>query len=275
MSMKHKLVSKKSSFLLQYFNQRGQTFFHTEEVYKLLEGHSKETVDSLIRRMVENGLLLKIKNKLYHIIPYEADSQNYSPNWHIAGSEIAKPIPHYIGYYSALQIHELTTQPSYIEQVVVQKQLRPSLYKLKHIQFQFIFHNKKHFFGYKETWIDDFHKLPVSDLEKTIVDCLYKPDYASGIVEISKAIFKAREKINFQKLGEYINQFGAQSVRKRLGFLLELLAIAPGFSDELLRNLSNSIVSLDPALPSEGKYLTKWKLQLNVDLKTITRSITT
>lgn len=268
MLMKHKMISKNASILLQYFNQKEQSFFKTMEAYEFLENHSKEAVDALLRRMIKNDLLLKIKNKLYHIIPYEVDSSNYVPNWHITGSELAKPNPHYIGYFSALQIHELTTQPSYIEQVVVQKQVRPNPYELQGVQFQFIYHNKKHFFGFKNTWIDDFHKLPVSDLEKTIIDCLYKPNYAGGIVEISKAIFKAQKKINFEKLGQYIIQFGAQSVRKRLGLLLELLGIAPSFSNELLADISNSIVRLDPSLPAEGNYTTRWKLQLNVDIKT-------
>lgn len=110
---------------------------------------------------------------------------------------------------------------------------------------------------------------------KTYVDCLYKPNYAGGIVEISKAIFKAKDKIQVEKLRQYIIKFGAQSVRKRLGFLLELLEIAPSFSNELLGDVSNSIVRLDPSLPAEGRYTTKWKLQLNVDLNTIKGSIMT
>ncbi len=61
--------------------------------------------------------------------------------------------------------------------------------------FQFIYHNEKHFFGTKKIWIDNFNKVVCSDLEKTIIDCLFKPDYAGGIVEIARAIYIFRDKI--------------------------------------------------------------------------------
>ena len=44
-------------------------------------------------------------------------------------------------------------------------------------------------------WIDGFNKVPCSDLEKTFIDCLYKPDYAGGITEIAKAFLNAKKKL--------------------------------------------------------------------------------
>ena len=81
------------------------------------------------------------------------------------------------------------------------------------------------FFGFKKTWIDSFNKVLCSDLEKTFIDCLFKPDYSGGIVEIAKAIYMSKDKINFDKLFDYTEQFKSQAVIKRLGFLLELLEI--------------------------------------------------
>jgi len=91
--------------------------------------------------------------------------------------------------------------------------------------FQFIYHNEKHFFGSKKIWIDSFNKVECSDLEKTFVDCLFKPDYAGGIVEVARAIYTSKEKIKFDKLLEYTERFKSQAVIKRLGFLLETLEI--------------------------------------------------
>jgi predicted transcriptional regulator of viral defense system len=65
-----------------------------------------------------------------------------------------------------------------------------------------VYHNTKHFFGAKKIWIDDFNKVLCSDLEKTIVDCLFKPEYAGGIVEVAKAIQVSKTKINFDTLLE-------------------------------------------------------------------------
>ena len=118
--------------------------------------------------------------------------------------------------------------------------MRPSEIKIKDITFQFIYHNENHFFGEKKIWIDDFNKVQCSDLEKTLVDCLFKPDYAGGIVEIAKAIHETRDKINFKKLLDYTKKFKSQAVVKRLGFLLEILAIENEIIPELLNMKTDS-----------------------------------
>src|SRR5690606_20472489 len=129
----------------------------------------------------------------------------------LAGSLVGNA-SYYIGYYSALQIHNLITQPSLKEQIVVSEQVRPSLIKIKKIPFQFVYHNPDHFFGFDATWIDSFNKVPCSDLEKTFIDCLFKPEYSGGIVEIAKALFQSREKLKFDRLFSYAVQFKSQAV---------------------------------------------------------------
>ncbi|KAA6305103.1 hypothetical protein EZS27_043246, partial [termite gut metagenome] len=130
----------------------------------------------------------------------------------LAGNE------HYMGYYSAMQIHSLITQPALMEQIVVPKHMKPSWVEIRQVNFQFIFHNDKHFFGYKRVWIDDFNRVSCSDLEKTLIDCLYKPQYTGGVVEVAKALHMARERINHDRLLNYGLRFGSQAVIKRLGY---------------------------------------------------------
>ena len=182
---------------------------------------------------------------------------------------------YYIAYYSALEIHELITQPALTEQIVVNKQIKPSRNKIKNIEFQFIYHNKKHFFGNKKMWINDYDKVLCSDLEKTIIDCLYKPNYAGGIVEISKAIYKAKKQIDYIRLFEYAKKFESQSVIKRLGFLLELFEIKTKIIEKMQSVKMSSYALLDPSLPKTGKRISKWNLQINCDLETVKNSIYT
>jgi predicted transcriptional regulator of viral defense system len=191
---------------------------------------------------------------------------------------LAEPLAgqnHYIGYYSALQIHQLITQPSLKEQIVVNVQKKPAIKTIKTVDFQFVYHSNKHFFGYKKVWIDNFNKVYCSDLEKTFVDCLYKPDYAGGIIEIAKAIVMAKDKINFDTLLKYVLQFDAQVVIKRLGYLLELLQIDTPIIETLLKERSSSIALLDTEAPKEGKVLSRWNIQQNVYTETIKNVILT
>lgn len=64
------------------------------------------------------------------------------PDWHLLAGHLVSNADYYIGYYSALQIHNLIIQPSLKEQIVVSKQIRPAEISVKDVSFQFIYHNK-------------------------------------------------------------------------------------------------------------------------------------
>lgn len=175
--------------------------------------------------MTKRGLIMRIKEGIYYIIPFEENAETFMPDWHLLVKYLVKDVKHYIGYYSALQIHNLITQPSLKEQIVVAKQIRQSEIKIKDITFQFIYYNESHFFGENKAWIDSYNKVTCSDIEKTIIDCLFKPDFAGGIVEIARAIYSTKEKLDYNKLLEYTVKFNSQAVIKRLGYILELLKL--------------------------------------------------
>jgi predicted transcriptional regulator of viral defense system len=224
--------------------------------------------------MTDEGLIMRVRDGVYYIIPFEQDSATFMPDWHLLAEPLVGQM-FYIGYYSALQIHQLITQPSLKEQIVVNRQIKSSEKEIKGVRFQFIYHNEKHFFGYKKVWIDNFNRVFCSDLEKTIVDCLYKPNYAGGIVEVAKAIYMAKDKINCEVLLKYALQFDAQVVIKRLGYLLELLKIETPIIAALQKERSASIALLDTEAPKNGKILARWNIQQNADIETVKSSILT
>lgn len=273
--MKNKYISTKSNKLLLYFNEQQQPCFDFVLAQKALPNSKAGAIRELLSDMTKRGLLMRLKEGIYHVIPYEANAETFMPDWHLIAKYIVKDAKHYIGYYSALQIHNLITQPSLKEQIVVSKQLRPSEIKIKAIPFQFIYHNEKHFFGVKKMWIDSFNKVLCSDLEKTFIDCLFKPDYAGGIVEIARAIYVSKDKINYDTLLEYAKRFDSQAVMKRLGFLLELLEIKTGIIDELQKLKTVSYITLDTELPKKGKYNTRWSVLQNLETETIKTAIYT
>ena len=274
-NMKNKYISTQSGTLLSYLNGQGITCFDYSLANKALPNSKASAIRELLSSMTKRGLLMRLKGGIYHVIPYEADAETFMPDWHLITEYIANDAKHYIGYYSALQIHNLITQPSLKEQIVVSKQIRPSEIKIKEVPFQFIYHNEKHFFGAKKIWIDSFNKAMCSDLEKTIIDCLFKPDYAGGIVEIAKAIYISKEKINYDTLFEYAKKFDSQAVIKRLGFLLEVLEINTTIIDDLQILKTASYTTLDTELPKTGKRVSRWNIQQNLDTKTIKSAIYT
>ncbi len=272
-TMKHKYISTQSNELLSYFNDKGKVCFDSKTALKAFPQAKESTVRELLSDMTKRGLLMRIKDGIYYIIPYEESSETFMPDWHIIAKYLVKEAKHYIGYYSALQIHNLITQPSLKEQIVVNKQIRPSEIKIKEVTFQFIYHNETHFFGEKKTWVDDFNKVSCSDIEKTIIDCLFKPDYAGGIVEVARAIYSTKEKLDYNKLLEYAIKFDSQAVIKRLGYLLELFEIETEIVNELQKLKSASYVVLDTELPKTGKRNSRWSIQQNLETETIKSAI--
>ena len=274
-TIKHKTISSQSSQLLAYFNEREKPAFTYIEAVKALPRSKAGAVRQLLSDMTKRGLLMRLKEGLFYIVPYDKDPRSFMPDWHLIAEYLTSDVGHYIGYYSALQVHNLITQPSLKEQIVVSKQIRPSKIEIKNVSFQFIYHNRQHFFGSKKIWINDFNKVSCSDLEKTLIDCLFKPDYAGGIVEIARAIYTSRDTVRFKKLLDDVVRFNSQAVIKRLGFLIEILGIKNDIVDELHRIRSASYVVLDTELPKTGRRISRWRVQQNIDTETIRAAIIT
>jgi len=273
--MNNKTISSKSARLLSNLNQKGKLFFNVQDAQVILSNSKKGTIIELISSMISRGLLMRIKDGLYHVIPYERDSSNYFPNWHLTAQAIVKPKLHYIGFYSALDIHGLITQPSQLEQIVVSERILPKVRKVGAVNFEFITFSEDHFFGFKKQWIDDYNKVSCSDLEKTIIDCLYIPRYAGGISEITKSIYKCREQLSTDQLFNYLEQFKVQAIKNRLGFILQYLDILSDFRKELASTIKGGYTVLEPSLPKNGRHHSIWKILDNIEMTTLIKSLTT
>lgn len=236
---------------------------------------SENTVIKLLSDMVKRGLLMRIKNGVYCVIPYEEDPDQYMPEWHILPEYLITGGEYYIGFYSAMEIHNLITQPSLKEQVVVSKQVKPSTQNVKDVMFQFIYHNEKHFFGKKKMWLNSYDKVWCSDLEKTLIDCFYKPDYAGSIVEVARGLYRSKDTIDYEKLLEYVVTFDTKVVIKRLDFIVELFEIDTDIIPKLQELKTASYTVLDTELPKTGKMHSRWSIRQNLDTETITTAITT
>ena len=112
-------------------------------------------------------------------------------------------------------------------------------------------------------------------MEKTFVDCMFKPDYSGGIVEIAKAIYISKDKIKYSRLLEYVERFNSQAVIKRLGFLLEILEMKTDIIENLQKMKTKSYVLLDTELPKTGKMNSRWSIQQNIETETIKSAIYT
>jgi predicted transcriptional regulator of viral defense system len=84
--------------------------------------------------------------------------------------------------------------------------------------------------------------------------------------EIAKALASAWGELDEAKLREYAAKIGNSAVAKRLGYLMEILALG---NPEALRKavpLAPGYSSLDPTLPKKGKHNRRWGLLINAEV---------
>lgn len=262
--------------IVKRFSQNDTPCFSTMDVRNEFPEVSYSHLKNTLMRMVRSNMLVRLTKGLYYIVPLEHSSKKYIPNWHLVAKYLMRKKNYYVGYYSALQIHKLITQPSLTEIVVTDVQVKPANIEIQGVRFQFVYHNKARFFGARNTWIDDFHKVQCSDLEKTLVDSFINPDYSYGMVEIAKAVYDSRGKVNYSKMADYFTRAGSKVAARRYVFICDLLEISNSYHESLLQNnLTGSYLKLDTSAPDEGRINTRYELKINRDTSTIKEAIFT
>jgi len=179
--------------------------------------------------------------------------------------------PYYIGYLSAAYHHHLTTQLPRVLHIAVQRQRRP--FTFKHVTVQFVTVTRRKFFGYEKAKIDN-EEVVVSDLEKTLLDSLDRPELVGGIEAVARFILLSGPRTNFNKLLLHTKKMGNRAIAVRLGYLLDRLdvSIAPGFVRKELSKYVNKI----PAPLGEvkrwgkkGRINPEWNVIENVPLQNL------
>lgn len=264
----------KSNAVLHYLSENDLQIFRSEQLSDHF-GQMDQTAYELLDDMARRRLLVKLKKGLYARTPQDYTWSSYMPDWHKTAEAYLYQKDFYIGYYSALQIHDLVTQPSLSELVVVKHRVQPKIQQIGTARFVFIQFQPKRFFGYKKVWINDYDKVNCSDIEKTIIDCLYMPQYAGGVEGIVKAIYKARDTIRANVLVDYALRFDVKAVTKRLGFILEHLELFEVEQRILSHMITDAHAKLDPSINSKGTYVNKWKVIDNVGISDILNTLST
>jgi predicted transcriptional regulator of viral defense system len=262
--------------IIKRFSGNDQNCFSFQDIIDEYPDTDKIYLSKVLSGMIEKGMLIKLSRNIYHIVPFSEDSSSYMPDWHLVAKYLMKGKDYYIAYYSAMQIHGLIIQPSLREFIATNRQVIPSTRKIKDVEFQFVTQKASKFFGFKNTWISQHEKVMVSELEKTIVDAVSKPHLCGGMIEIGKAIYETRDKVNLDKLISYLILYESQVAIKRYLYLCDLLSLEwTAHHESLLRKIGSSFSLLDTTGPDQGRKNSKFRLRINIDTESIRNSIYT
>jgi predicted transcriptional regulator of viral defense system len=71
-----------------------------------------------------------------------------------------------------------------------------------------------------------YEQVTVSDLERTILDSLARPDLCAGVGQIATGLWMRQNDYDWHKMAHYARKLDVGAVAQRLGHLLELLELA-------------------------------------------------
>jgi predicted transcriptional regulator of viral defense system len=258
-----KTVGPQTAHLIAQLHDRGQTLFTLADV-KQITGLSPALASSLLHKAVRRGLFSRVRPGLFVIVPVELGSATeFAGNPYLIARSLAAGSPYFLSHSTAMEIHRMVTQPQL--GIFVSSPLRHRSQTLSGTRYRFVLTKENQFFGSLKHWVTKQEAVDVSDLERTVIDGLRQPEYTGGITEVAKGLWMRRTDMDLQKLVDYALCLKLGAVVRRLGYLLEVYSLGSDQQRLALQNaLTPTYALLDPIIPREGRYLSRWRLRLNV-----------
>lgn len=233
-----------------------------------ISGKSYQATVVLLQRLKKAGWIVSLGAGKYAVVPLNAGNDAVPEvNQFVVARELVNDAPYYISHGSAFAFHQM--HPGTCESVSVTTTRRISKRQVLNITYKFMTTKPTSIWGYRFYQIAPGEEVIVSDLERTIIDGLARPELCAGFISVITGLCSRKDDFDFGKLVFYARKIGNQAVAKRLGYLLELFQFGTSqVTDELQKSIdSKSYISLDPQSPPMGKYLARWRLRLNRDLE--------
>lgn len=256
-------ISTKTRGVVDTINNCIEGPFTILTAMKVLNTDYKKT-KRLLAYLARKGWLSRIKNGYYLTVPLGVKNpQAWAEDPWITASKIFAPC--YIGGFSAAEYWNLTEQIFIDFVVFTSKKINVRKIKIQNTGYVIRVVGKERLFGMRNEWRGEI-RVDVSDPSRTIADILNEPSLGGGIRNaalIVKEYFESEYRDDVLLL-DYIRRIGNRTVYKRLGFVVEAMAIkADTVIEECKKNMSKGYSALDPSIKVPGRYIRKWNLTVN------------
>jgi predicted transcriptional regulator of viral defense system len=259
-----KTLGRQSAQLVEKLQDERRSIFTIDDAARILSS-PRHIVSNMLGKAQARGIVTRLRRGVYTLVPSELGSETvYAGNPLLVADRLLAGRPHFLSHGTALGIHGMTLQP---RTVVTISAVQPTVRHMnaQGTEIRVVNVNQDDVFGVEQHWIDGETAVPVSDRERTIIDCLRRPELCGGYSEVDIGAWMARQKIRTDRLVDYALRLNIGAVFRRLGYLLDSCRI--GTDDDRARlnsKLSPTYQLLDPSLPPDGPYTAIWRLRLNV-----------
>lgn len=259
-----KTLGPAAAGLLLHLSSEGKSIFSIADAQASTR-QSYAATASLLSDLVQKRWLVRLVPGKYLIVPLEAGLEaTPMANRYVVAREVLGNTPYYISHYSAMELHQMTTQPVMTVYVTVPRQRDGQT--IGGVEYRFIYAGPRSFWGAESHWVTDQEQVRVSDLEKTLLDCAARPALCGGLAELAKGLWQRKDDVDEERLAAYVLRLGHRAAAKRIGFLFETYGLGRPETIAVLQSMVNRRYNLlDPVLPDEGAYRARWRLRINLD----------
>lgn len=199
------------------FREQGRDIVETDDILKLLE--SESTGRKIIRNLVRKGWLTRLLGGRYLFQPPERGAESIGENNPLAVASAVLD-ESYVGWWSAASYHGFTTQKPATVFVAVRKQMPSRV--IEGAEIKFVTVDARKFFGFN-TYNVYGRSARISDPEKTVLDCIDRPDLSGGPTELTRIVHAAMAEVDQEKLVAAATKMKSKSLLQRLGFFSDLV----------------------------------------------------
>jgi predicted transcriptional regulator of viral defense system len=234
---------------------------YIEELHRLKIFHKKDVVafigdehaaKEILRRYKKQGLISQVRRDLY-VATDLATKASLAGKFEIAGHITPSSC---LAYHAALEYHGLAHQVFYYLYISSNEAFRNFDYD----GISYIYCPSKSEAGVVRPVTDSF--VRVTDLERTVVDCINRIDLSGGLEELVQC-FAVITYINERKLLDYLNCFDKQFLYQKTGFILGYFQKEMKLSDAFFPLCKSKIGKSTRYLtdtPESNTYFKEWKL---------------
>jgi predicted transcriptional regulator of viral defense system len=216
----------------------------------------KRTVNEIVENLVAKGFLSRIERGKYCRANFRDEN--------VIGTFLAKESA--VAYWSALNLYGLTEQ--FPNKIFIQTTQLKKEVEFAGTTYQFVKIQTKKRTGIVLNGYGNY-KYPITDVEKTIIDCFDLPQYSRGFAELIRAFYQAR--LDAKKLINYCKSVDNIAVIKRLGFLSELFEKKnlSSFMTFARSTVNRSYNLFDSFGENTGNTNNEWYLRMNLSNENI------
>ena len=224
-----------------------------------------QRVNNILSQLTRAGWLARIKRGTYVI-----QTPLLSTEIHPFALASVLMEPSAISHWSALAHHGLTTQiPPMIQastpKIVVTPEMRSrAVWRALGMEFEFIHIKQAHFFGFQQQWVSQWHRVNITDRERTLLDMIAHPHIFGSLRVGIETCETHLDSLDLGKLISYALRYEVGVVIKRVGWILETLGVAETITALLQAYPVSSYHLLDPTSGAGGMPITRWMLYNNL-----------